>query len=876
MVEPLTFGRWLKRLRAEQDLTQEMLAELANCAAPTLRSFEIGRRRPSRAMAERLAAVLQVPADQQAEFLRLARLPVEMQGEAVTDDVAAPLPGGAVKPNRLPPLPKPVTPFIGREAERNVLRQLIQHEHLRLITLLGAGGMGKTRLALAVAAELAVNYPDGAGFVTLAPLEDGLHLPAAIAHALNMPLLGTLDPGEQLLRALETRKMLLVLDNFEHLLTSPTALQWVTALLARAADVQTVITSRERLRIAGERIFALDGLTVLGPTPETKTDEQKIADALLLFRERAQAVAGDFVLTAANQAAITRICQWVEGMPLGIELAAAWVRVLNPTEIADEIARSMDFLAHADRDRNPRHQSMRAIFDHSWSLLEEEERTVLARLSLFRGGCRREAAAAVTGAALPLLATLIDKSLLRKSEGNDNTRYDMHEVIRQYAAERLQTNRVDDEQTRRLHGEFYCRWVAAQSDGIGDQRQRTTIDELQREIDNIRLAWDWAVQTRRGDLLYPMGRVIWIFCEIQNYYGEGEALFARAAAMAQALRSEPNAEQNDAAARKFRDILFGRMTTHQAYFVLRQVRPREAITLLAPALTVLRQHDDHHTLSQCLWTHGRASWVHGDFDTAAANFRAGLVIAEQLQFPNLLALYHTFLGISLGEVGEYANAYQHLQQALTFARQLREPRSTALAITYLHQTALQLGRGAEVALLLAEGVQIARVADDWYCRALLLEQQALAQLAQANAPQATDHFTESLTIFRKIGDMWSQSRLHTHLGHLALSENDLVTAETHFQQAVRLAYRVELKACLANGLTGLALLAARQGQLTRALTLALSVAQQPACSQSTRIRIEQLQGELAVQLSAAERATVQNHVQTTAAGQLLTELIGEL
>ena len=227
MAEQRSFGRWLKHLRVERDLTQEMLAEMVGCAASTVRSFEIGKRRPSREMAERLVMVLKLPADQQAEFLRLARMTVDTPSAAADTSIESNQP----QPDPLPPLPKPITPFIGRQAEQAVLCQLIQQEGMRLGTLLGAGGMGKTRLALAVAHALSAYFPDGAGFVTLAALEDGQHLPATVAHALNIPLLGARDPAEQIVSALLPRKMLLILDNFEHLLRYPQALLWLNDLL---------------------------------------------------------------------------------------------------------------------------------------------------------------------------------------------------------------------------------------------------------------------------------------------------------------------------------------------------------------------------------------------------------------------------------------------------------------------------------------------------------------------------------------------------------------------------------------------------------------------------------------------------------------------
>lgn len=330
---PVAFGRWLKRLRSQQNFTQEALAEAVYCSVQLIRFWEGGRRRPSLEMAERLADVLQVPADQRVLFIQQARLPVEEVALPVAEE-AGPSPADAVleKPS-LPPLDHPL---IGREGERNVLRHLLLHEQRRLVTLSGAGGMGKTHLALDVATALASHFRDGAAFVALTALPSATHLPGAVAEALHAPV-GAGDPQEQVLALLAPRQLLLVLDDFAPFLTldNGAAVQWVNRLLQQAPHVQVLVTSRERLRLSGERIFELGGLAL-----PTLTVPPESADAVRLFVDRAQQAAGYFVLDAQNKAAVMRICQLVDGMPLGIELAAAWVRVLTPAEIADELAKN--------------------------------------------------------------------------------------------------------------------------------------------------------------------------------------------------------------------------------------------------------------------------------------------------------------------------------------------------------------------------------------------------------------------------------------------------------------------------------------------------------------------------------------------------------
>ena len=301
-MDSLNFGRWIKKLRNEQDLTQEMLSERVGCATPTLRAFEIGKRRPSREMAERIADVLQVPMDERAEFLRLALLPLEpsSNGDGEGDETLAPTQQGETTATS-PMLPPLAGLFIGREAEQNALQQLLIEDRQRLITLVGAGGIGKTRLALEIAHRITNHLKDGAAFVALAPLQTAQHLTSALTTSLTINTQGAPSLDEALFSWLADKEMLLVFDNFEHLLVDTSSIAWIKLLMQRAPGVQLLITSRERLRISGERIFELGGLGHSSNSAHP-VDE---SDAVLLFLARAEQVASDFVLDSTNRA-----CPW--------------------------------------------------------------------------------------------------------------------------------------------------------------------------------------------------------------------------------------------------------------------------------------------------------------------------------------------------------------------------------------------------------------------------------------------------------------------------------------------------------------------------------------------------------------------------------------
>ncbi|MEZ4736581.1 MAG: helix-turn-helix domain-containing protein [Caldilineaceae bacterium] len=653
---PPTFHQWLKRLRARQHLTQEALAELAFCSVQLIRFFENGRRRPSLEMAEQLATVLQVSTEQHDAFIRLARTPIaeaELQVEEETPSSPETLPTAAAmaKPF-LPPLEHLL---IGREGEHNILRHLLLHEQRRLVTLIGAGGMGKTQLALDVATALIPHFRDGAAFVALTALQAASQLPVAVAEALRLPL-GASDPQEAVLTLLAPRHLLLVLDGFEQLLhrESGAAAQWVNRLLQQAPQVQVLVTSRERLRLSGERIFELGGLSL-----PSNTVAPEAAEAVLLFLERAQQAAGHFVLDAQNKAAIVQICQLVGGMPLGIELAAAWVHVLTPEEIAEELARNVDFLARANRDTPARHRSLRAIFDHSWELLTEQEQRVLMRLAIFRGGCQREAAQTVAGATLPVLASLIDKSLVQRLQHGDHTRYDLHEVVRQFAAEKSVVNGVasppigpqplDDIQL--AHYDYFFHLAATARPHLQDSEQLHWLQVLDNEHANLRAALERCLTA--GDHARGLRLALQLeeFWYVRGHHREGLTWFRHflSPTPTHVEAEQPTLDEtNGFAAAGILAIAGGNYV--------------EARTDLERSLAAARVLDDPATLAKVLRYRGIVA-LHEE-----AYAEAELILSEAATIGSALNSHYE-LATTFGHLAEIALVQQHFQRAQALGEQ---------------------------------------------------------------------------------------------------------------------------------------------------------------------------------------------------------------
>lgn len=512
-VSSLSFGRWLKKLRAQHDLTQESLAELAYCSVQTIRFFESGKRRPSIEMAERLIEVLAVPADQQSAFIRLARTSLNAGDSAPTelvgDQTASPAieTVAPVAPNSdkvvAPRLPLPATLLVGRQPEAEQLQHLLLNEGQRLVTLMGPGGIGKTRLALHMAHTLEPFFANGAIFVPLVSISTGIELPTAIAEAMNHTLPRENSGTAQLDTLLTDQSLLLVLDNFEHLLAADgdDVITLIDHIVQQLPGVYLLITSRERLRLPGEHIFELGGLAI----PQAHPNRDPVtSDAVIFFLQRARQVVPSFSLTPANRAAIIRLSNLLGGMPLGIELAAAWMRTLSPDEIAAEIERSLDFLALSDRGVPARHRSLRAAFEHSWRLLSVDEQKAAARLSIFRGGFRREGAQEVGGASLPNLAALIDKSLVQvvtKSVGHEGgLRYEIHELLRQYLREKL-VEIGDEVMIATRHIEYFTRMAEKLETRSYATVSPASLRQLQAEHGNLRAAMEWSLSSHQATIL---------------------------------------------------------------------------------------------------------------------------------------------------------------------------------------------------------------------------------------------------------------------------------------------------------------------------------------------------------------------------------------
>ncbi|MCB8943387.1 MAG: AAA family ATPase [Ardenticatenaceae bacterium] len=505
-------------------------------------------------------------------------------------------------PRRVPHnLPAPGNPFVGREAELARLDGLLGDETCRLLTLIGPGGMGKTRLALQVAqVQLgAGRFGDGVFFVPLTAVTSTDHLISAIAQAVNFSFAGREPAETQLLNYLREKRLLLVLDNFEQLVA---AAGWLAELLAAAAWVKLVVTSRVQLNLYEEWRFDVQSLTL----PQADEGDWQAAGSVQLFYQRARRSRVDFDLDG-EKTAVIRICHLVAGMPLGVELAAAWVRTLPCVEIAEEIARNLDFLATAVQDVPERHRSLRATFNYSWQLLSPVEQAVLQKLTVFRGGFTRAAAEAVADASLRSLSLLVDKSFVQR-EGNG--RYQIHETLQQFAAEAMEAG--EKTAVQQAHARYFAHRLHLTPN---DSFNGSQMAAIQADWDNYRAAWQWLVTHKERALLNQMLEGFYRFYMTRGWHQEG---FNQLGWAVTQWQDDPTAEG-----------LVGRLLTRQG---------------------------------QC------GQLVMADLTIATDCFKRGLAIARRLEDGAEIALALSGLGFMGLMQSRYGQAVARLQESIAICR----------------------------------------------------------------------------------------------------------------------------------------------------------------------------------------------------------------
>lgn len=672
-------------------------------------------------------------------------------------------------------LPSQPTPFVGRQEEMAEIASMLAHPDCRSLTIVGPGGMGKTRLALRVAESIADRFLDGVYFVPLASLHSAGLLITTLADALDFSFHGSVAPRAQLLDYLRRKEILLVLDSFEHLLTPPLEEGMrseggevlVAEMLKSAPDVKTLITSRARLNLSWEWAFQLDGLAVPG---SDEPRELEGYSAIQLFVQSARRARHSFSLLASDEPHVTRICCLVEGMPLALELAASWVRAVSCQEIAAEIERGLDFLATSAPDVPRRHRSVRAVFDHSWRLLSPGEQEAFRQLSVFRAGFAREAAEQVTGASLAVLAALVDKSLIRRLPSR---RYEVHELLRQYAGEKRDEMPGEREQLLERHSGYYAAFLQEREEALQGRNREETLAEIDQEIENVRLAWRWLASQANMRAIENCLEGIFLFYDLRGWLKEGEE------ALRLGVERLAGAEKT-----AHRDLLLARMKARQGRFCSQLAEYETAKRLFQESLPIFGHFKAPSEIAFSLSQLGEIHSRMGDYETAEQFLREGLAAYEELNDKKGMAATLNSLGAVIHNHGEYVVAKGYYQKSLTTFREIDDRWGIASSLHTLGHVAYELGEYQAAERHHQESLAIKRELGDRWGMSGSLNHLGIVFYVLGEYAQAERWFQESLAIRRELGNRWGVAATLNNLGQIALVQGAYAEAQQRYRESL--------------------------------------------------------------------------------------------
>lgn len=670
------------------------------------------------------------------------------------------------RPNNLP---VQRTAFIGREREAANLSQLLSRVDAHLVTLTGPGGIGKTRLALQVAGEVANQFPGGVCFVTLSAIGEPGLLPSTIAQAMGVHETGSMSPEQALIEYLGglSQPMLLVLDNFEHLLS---AAPLVAQMLTAGPKLKVVVTSQAPLHIYGEHEFPVPPLALPDPKSIPPLEELSRLPAVALFVERAQAVKHQFTLTKENAPAVAAICSRLDGLPLAIELAAARIKLLSPSAMLARLESSLNLLTGGARDLPTRQQTLRNTVDWSYGLLNAAEQTLLRRLSVFTGGCTLEGVEAVCDTkgdlgldVLDGMSSLVDKSLAQQVELVDKeTRFIMLSTIREYALERLAESN-DEAATRRAHAAYYL--VLAEEGAEEITAKPEWLDRFEVEHENFRLAIDYLIKTGAAEWSLRLGAALFRFWETREHLAEGRDAIAKLLAMeGAAMRPKLRARLLFCGA-----VLAGGLGDYGS-----------AQSLFEESLQACIELNDHRGVAVALNASAVIARDRGQLAAAASLFEQCAVIWKDLGDPANRARTLSNLATVMKMQGEYDRASSLYDECLTAFRHVGDSAGVAWTLNYLGDVAREKG-----------------------------------DLVTARA-----HYEQSLSEFRRLGDSWGIASTLSDLASLSCDQGNNTEGRRLYGESIKMFDELGLKRGIARALECLAVSAAAQSNAEQSLHLA--------------------------------------------------------
>ncbi len=700
-------------------------------------------------------------------------------------------------PNNLPIQP---TSFIGREREIAEVKQRLANT--RLLTLIGAGGCGKTRLSLQVAADLLEDYPEGVWLVELAALTDPTLVPQAVASALGVRE----EPGRSLTETLtdflKSRSLLLVLDNCEHLVAACAHL--ATALLRSCPNLRILATSREALGIAGETMWLVPSLSVPSPQRLPTLECLTQFEAVRLFIERATAIKQDFTVTNQNAPAVAQVCHRLDGIPLAIELAAARVKMMSVEQINARLDNQFRLLTGGSRTALPRQQTLRAAIDWSYDLLSESERSLLCRLSVFAGGWTLEAAEAVCAdetideyEVLDLLTYLVDKSLVVVEEQSEEVRYRFLESIRQYSRDKL-VESGEAAELHRQHRDWFLALAEQAEPELLDQNQTVWLERLETEHDNLRAVLEWSESGKSSaEAELRLTGALWRFWYVRGYLREGREHLMDVLSRTEALEG---------------------ITTERAIalngagvLAYAQGDYTAARSLHEQSLVIRRDLGDKRGITASLNNLGIVAEEQGDYEIARSLHEQSLAVGRELGDQGSIADSLNNLGAIACRQGDYETARSLFEESLTIRRQLKDKGGIADALNNLGIIAQAQGDDLAARSFLEESLAIARQLGDKGSIADSLNNLGFMICNQEDYTAARSLFEESLAIRQELGDQGGIADSLNNLGMVAKEQGDDQTARSRFEESLTIRRQLGDKSGIAASLEELGFIAKKEG-----------------------------------------------------------------
>jgi len=748
-------------------------------------------------------------------------------------------------------LPTEIDTFIGRERELNDLINLITKPDIRLITVLGAGGMGKTRLVLAFARQMItiqndhieqgkdIQFPHGVYFVPFISSRSLEHVISTIAENTSFRFQ---QDGRQIKQQLfdyfHDKYLLLILDNFEYFLDEK---EFINEILEVAPYLKIIVTSRDRLDLYRETVYNIGGMGF----PDTAFLEKSLEyDAVQLFLQSAQRIKTNFELDLPQMSNLAHICQLVEGMPLGIVLAATWVEVLTLSEIASEISNSVDFLSTDMHDIPMRQRSIRAIFEYSWKRLESQNQEVLLKLAVFKGGCTRKAAEVVGEANLAILQALVKRSLIGL---NSDQRYEIHELLRQFLEEKL--NATGNAITVRMkHSSYFADRLYQLKHQLRGKQQVESLNIIEQDIENIRIGWHHAIEYKQFDVIEEYLESLYYFYNVRSRAIEGLEMISLITSV---LLQHQFIEKLN--------ILLAKVLARQGSLTHRLGQYQIAKQLLVTSLQILEKSDIREEIAFVLNNLADIERATGNYESARKLCTRSLAIFRELDDRWSIAGTLNNLGVVLYYLEDFPQAYQYYIESLSISKRLDDQNGIATSLVNLGAVAHDLENYEEAQQYYLESLEFCENLDDRDGVAASLINLGRTFFMLGSYEEAYQYCEEGLKLSKTLGNQWGVAASLINMGDINCYNGDLRQARYCFTQALDTAQNIQATPLLLEVVISIANLLAIEGQTELVFEILLVTSDEVIRDKETRERKANLWSYIRVKLPNDVIASIQEN-----------------